>query len=157
MSMNTEGGFDILKEALALARILSESGVNWAFAGGVALGIHGYIRATEDIDIVIDPQGIERLDSILKQHGFIISKSTIPFKDGFTVHRRVKITGNDYFVLDVMIPPPGFASLLDNRVEGRVEGFPVFVVTREDLIRMKRLAGRDRDLADIAELEKTHE
>lgn len=153
--MDSERQFDIVSEALALGKLLSDSGIRWAFAGGIAVGIHGYIRATEDVDIVIDPRFLERLDDILKESGYIIGKDPIPFKDGFSVYRRVKIEGNDYFVLDVMIPPPGFDSLLENRVEGSIDGFPVFAVSRRDLIEMKKLAGRSKDLADVAELEGT--
>jgi predicted nucleotidyltransferase len=155
--MQDNNTIDILQEALTLGKLLAASGIAWAFAGGIAVGIHGYIRATEDVDIVIDPQCLDKLDRVLKENDYIIGKDPIPFKDGFSVHRRVKIAGSDYFVLDVMIPPPGFNSLLDNRVEGRIDGFPVYVVSRQDLIEMKKLAGRSKDLADIAELEKSDE
>jgi hypothetical protein len=47
---------------------LSREGVEFLVIGGVAVGFHGYVRATKDVDIVPapDPQNLERLARVLR-------------------------------------------------------------------------------------------
>jgi len=145
---------DLLTEALAISTLLDESGLRWMFVGGVAVGIHGYIRATEDIDIVIDEEDLQKIDPILGKNGFIINEAPIKFDDGFTLHRRVKISGDEYFVVDLLVPPEEKKDMLSHRIEGTVAGSRVYVASKEDLIQMKRGANRLQDKVDISELEK---
>lgn len=143
---------DILNEAMSLAKLLGSSDIEWAFVGGVAVGIHGFVRATEDIDIVVNPKDLEKLDGLLKRNGFIINKKPIQFSDGFKLYRRIKVFGKDFFMLDVMIPPDDFQKMLLDRQEGLIAGVKVYVVSKAELIRMKKGAGRAKDQMDIAAL-----
>jgi hypothetical protein len=54
-----------------LLRHLDEAGVEFIVIGGVAVGFHGYVRATEDLDIVPspDPRNLERLAEVLRALG----------------------------------------------------------------------------------------
>ena len=152
--MNNEQKMNIINEAISLSKLLGDSNIKWAFVGGVAVGIHGYIRATEDIDIIIEPKHLGKLDAILKDHGYIINNDSIDFKDGYMLFRRVKIIGEEYFILDVLVPPENYVNILKNRIEGLIDGIKVFVISKNDLIRMKRQSGRKIDIIDIEELEK---
>jgi hypothetical protein len=53
-----------------------------------------------------------------------------------------------------MIAPTSFSKLLKNRYEGIIAGRKVYVITRKDLIEMKKSAGRAKDKIDAEELEK---
>ena len=153
--LNSEGNTtEILSEALNFAKLVSNIDIEWAFVGGVAVGIYGFIRATEDIDILIRPDDLSKLDPILEQNGFIINKKPVHFKDGFSLYRRIKVIDDEYFILDVMTAPENFLDLLKNRQAGMINGYKVFVITKADLIRMKHLSGRLKDQMDIEELEK---
>ncbi|NOY74959.1 MAG: nucleotidyltransferase family protein [Kiritimatiellaeota bacterium] len=143
---------DILNEAIGLAALLGSSDIEWAFVGGVAVGIHGFVRATEDIDIVINRSDLESLDELLRKHGFIINKDSLRFSDGFELYPRIKVIGKDFFKLDVMIPPENFKEILLNRQEGFVSGIRVYVVSKSDLIRMKKGTGRSKDKMDVSAL-----
>jgi len=145
---------DILNEALNFAKLMNDADFEWAFVGGVAVGIHGFIRATEDIDILINIDDLSKLDIILQKNGFLINKQPIKFKDGFALYRRFKIIGDEHFILDLMIAPDSFSELLQNRQAGSIDGYKVFVVTKQDLIRMKNGTGRIKDKMDAEELEK---
>lgn len=59
--MTAEGGIDAILDALAAA------GVDFIVIGGVAVGWHGFIRATKDVDIVPDPDpdNLRRLAALL--------------------------------------------------------------------------------------------
>lgn len=61
---------DILKEACKLTEALNKAKIDWAFVGGVAVGIYGFIRATEDIDIIVDERDLLKIDVILKKKWF---------------------------------------------------------------------------------------
>ena len=94
---------------------------------------------------------------MLVNEDYIINDQSIDFSDGFVLYRRVKVVGNDFFSLDVLIPPAEFVGLLKNREQGSLSGLKIYVAGKDDLIRMKKSAGRDIDLVDIKELEKLDE
>ena len=58
-----------------------------------------------------------------------------------------------FLVVDLLVGPP-FQWNEDLLERVRIFGVEVLVLRKEELIRLKRLAGRDKDLADVRELEK---
>ncbi len=54
-----------------LLRELVQEGVDFLVIGGVAVGFHGYVRATKDVDVVPapDPENLERLARVLRRLG----------------------------------------------------------------------------------------
>ncbi len=59
---------EALDDALRVIASLNEHGVDYVVVGGVALNVHGLVRATEDLDLFVrpDPANIERLRSALR-------------------------------------------------------------------------------------------
>jgi len=47
------GAMDLIAEFGALIDVLNREGIEYAVCGGIAVSIHGYVRATTDIDILI--------------------------------------------------------------------------------------------------------
>lgn len=41
-----------IKAGLTLAELAEKDGIDWAFAGGIAMHIYGYVRATTDVDVI---------------------------------------------------------------------------------------------------------
>src|SRR2546428_13884969 len=56
-----EGG--VRKAATAIAERLAEAGIDYAIAGAIALGDHGFMRLTVDVDVLIRREGLERFKS----------------------------------------------------------------------------------------------
>lgn len=56
-------------EPAALMEVLIAGGVEFILIGGFAVAVHGYVRATRDLDIVPDPQrpNLERLTAVLRR------------------------------------------------------------------------------------------
>lgn len=54
------GESPVQKAALAIARRLEEAGIPYAIAGALCLGAHGVVRATEDVNVLLTRQGLER-------------------------------------------------------------------------------------------------
>jgi hypothetical protein len=54
-------GQDVVTQTLQrISAKLDELGIPYAIAGGMALGAHGYVRATVDVDILVTQEGLER-------------------------------------------------------------------------------------------------
>jgi hypothetical protein len=143
----------------ALARItddLKEHGIDYMVIGAVALLAHGYPRLTEDIDLVLTPEGLEAFHRELIGLGYLpafpgAKKRLRSTTDGITI--EVMTTGEypgDGKPKPVSIPDPAAAS---TEIDG------VRFVTFEKLIELKLASGmtaphRLKDLADVQELIK---
>lgn len=143
-------GFD----PLPALRALHEAGVRFVLIGGLAGRERGSVSVTNDTDICYDrsPDNLERLAAALQaMHArlrgvvedvpFILDARTLRNGDSFTFE-------TDYGALDVLATPSG-TSGYDDLAAGAetmdLGGFPVQVVALDDLIRMKRAAGRPKD------------
>ena len=60
---------DVLDDALRVIASLNDCQVDYVVVGGVALNVHGIVRATEDLDVFVrpEPDNIARLRAALKQ------------------------------------------------------------------------------------------
>jgi hypothetical protein len=142
---------------------LCEHAVEFVVIGGLAAIAHGSRRMTRDIDIVVmpDDQNLSRLERALASlHGLVLREGgrSAPIDPadiamvalGTTLH-----TSTDAGRLDVVGAPAGAAPFQELRVRAilvQVEGVKVPVAGLDDLIAMKRAAGRPLDLQDIADL-----
>jgi predicted nucleotidyltransferase len=139
---------------------LNEAEVEYVLIGGIAMIRHGVVRATRDIDAVFDPteENVSRIRELIERW-----KATRP--DGSPV--RVDEVGPDRTIhlatphgdLDLLsekIAGISFARLRDRADIKRVDGVPAPICSLTDLVALKRVAGRERDLADLADLEAAH-
>ena len=119
------------------------------------MAIHGFARATLDIDVLIKPELLEEAYKIGAEKGFDIRGLDISFKERAVEIRRVsKIDDNgEVLSLDLLLVTPQVQDVWETREKIDFLGKHLSVVSREGLIKMKTLAGRPQDLADIARLE----
>lgn len=93
--------------------------------------------------------------------GYVFPAFPMTFDGGTERERHVrrvsKIEGSEHLLLDLLLADAAFEGALDDRVEVQLPAGPLAVVSRAVLIRMKRLAGRTQDLADLEKLEGVHE
>ena len=140
------------KEFIAL---LNSRGVEYVIVGAHSLAFHARPRFTGDLDILVRPTSANasKLAAILQDFGFAsagLSASDFQEPDqviqlGRAPNRIDLLTGISGVTVD-----EAFAS----RVAGELDGIPVFLLSKEALIRNKRAVGRPQDLADLAELER---
>jgi hypothetical protein len=146
----------------ALAALVVHA-VDFVIIGGLAAIAHGSRRMTRDIDIVVEPsnENLHRLEQALAELSAVKlvaggGEQAIEPADvamvalGTTLHTRSAATR-----LDVVGAPAGAArypELLKRSIVAWVGGVEVRVVGLDDLIAMKRAAGRPLDLQDIADL-----
>ena len=147
--------FDLLIRRFAAAHI------RYAVAGGLAVGLHGFVRATEDMDFVVDSNDMEKVAGILRRAGYRRNPETVTFRKArFTLHRFYKRTegAEELLVVDILIPVSGPARLLlDRAVKLRFADTAVHVVANKDLIWMKQMRGSATDRADIERLTKCND
>ena len=139
---------DLLADAAAA---FDDAGVDWYLFGAQAAILHGVARLTADVDITVRLAGTTSSAALatrlanrqfqlrLSDPDFIARTSVMPF-----VHLPTSLP------LDVVLSGPGLEDRFFERSETReVEGVRVPVATAEDLIVMKILAGRPKDLEDV--------
>lgn len=151
---------------------LNESGCSYVIVGGLAVILHGHVRLTTDTDLVVDLAGqqLSELLTTLDKLGF---QPRVPvrmeeFADAKKRESWIRDKGMQVFslfhpseprwVVDLFVDSPiDFSQLHQRSVTRKIEGVPVAVASIDDLITMKRQAGRDIDLADIRQLEQIRE
>jgi hypothetical protein len=135
---------------------LSSSRVEHALCGGMAVTIHGHLRSTRDIDLLVPESGLGSAAQILEGLGYDIRTGPIPFGARTAaervVHRFSRIEGDEVAAVDVLVVTPILQPAWDSRITMGWRGRNVCVVSREGLAHMKRLAGRHQDLADLESL-----
>jgi len=150
---------DILDEdILSLWQSLNNNDVRYIMIGGFATNLHGYNRATNDIDLWIDDtlQNRKNLRKALKEQGsgdYDVIES-MQFVPGWTDFQL-----NFGFKLDVMtsvkgLENIGFEECYNFAVIAEIEKIQVKFLHFNHLIICKKAAGRPKDLLDIEELEK---
>jgi hypothetical protein len=121
--------------------------------GGIAAVLHGVPRATFDLDILIEAtqENAQRLLDALAEAG--LRTATLTSAEDVVAHELTIF--NDYVRIDVQTSTPGleFEKAWTNHEVMEYAGQEFYVVSEEDLIRSKRAAGRDVDLADVRLLE----
>jgi hypothetical protein len=145
---------DLVHETLRhFVREVDELGVPYAVAGGMSLVAHGYVRTTEDIDVVVTAEGLEAIRAALEGRGYLPpyagSKNLRNTRTGV----RVEFLISGQFPGDGMPKPIAFPD--PAKVSERIDG--VAYVPLPALIELKLAsgmtnAGRLRDLADVQEL-----
>jgi len=145
----------LLDELSQLISALDENRIEYAVCGGLALAIHGFARATLDIDILIEAESLEKAYKTGAENGFDIRGLDISFKERAVEIRRVsKIDANgEVLSLDLLLVTPPVQDVWETREKIDFLDTQLSVVSRTGLIKMKTLAGRPQDLADIWRLE----
>jgi hypothetical protein len=146
----------------ALLEALNEFQVRFVIIGGVAVGAHGYVRGTEDLELVPDPdpENLARLtDSLRKLDSTLPTVGGRPFDaatDAGVIRRGGNVTAMTRFgELDVVQRArgvPSYSQLDEDAVDSELLGVPVRVCSLTRLREMKAAQDRAQDRADLANL-----
>ena len=138
-----------------MLQVLLDNGVKFLLVGAYAMGVHGYPRATGDIDIWIEPsaENSERVYRSMASFGaplHEIDEATfatpgIVFQIGVAPRRIDIITA---------ISGVEFDDAYQQRQIVEIEDLSISILSLDDLIRNKRATGRDKDRLDADQLDK---
>lgn len=145
MSRRTPG---TANRVLALCRLLNRHRARYLLAGGVAANLHGSVRATRDVDILV-PRHVpntRRLLAALRELPFGVAGELDPVE---VASRPITIVGDDPRV-DILTVAwsVSFDEAWPRRMVRRIEGVRVPYLSLEDLLASKR-TGRAADRADV--------
>jgi hypothetical protein len=152
----------MLPDLAGLVSALNGAGVQFVVIGGVAVGAHGHIRATEDLDIVPDPDrdNLDRLGNALVALGARLAsnpKREIDPEVPSSLHRghNLTVTTNlgDLDVVQRMAGIPPWHELARDAETTALADQQLTVSSRAHLIAMKRARASLQDQADIEALE----
>lgn len=141
---------------LDIARAFERAKVTYVLVGGVAVNLHGILRATEDVDFFVRPDAdnIERLKKALKSlwdDPEIDEISIEDFAGAYPTLRYGPPEGD--FVIDILTRLGTAFRFEDLEAETiAIDGVPVRIATPRTLVRMKRGTLRPSDQADAAAL-----
>lgn len=152
-------------DPLRIFESLQRHGVEYLTIGGVAVNAHGHVRNTRDVDILIEPnaENMQRLAAALSELDAELAGVDADLLD-IDPHDPDALLGGGNFTLrtaagglDLFDPgeiPGGrpYEEMRSRAVEVIVDGVGIRAVGFDDLIRLKRESGRDRDLEDVATL-----
>jgi hypothetical protein len=131
-----------------------EEGVDYLVVGAYALASHGLPRATGDLDLWVrcDSENAQRVWRALAKFGAPLSEVS---QSEFAEEGLVFQIGVEPSRIDILtsIDNVNFNDACKARLDIEVDGLPVHVIGREDLIANKKAVGRPQDLADVARLE----
>jgi hypothetical protein len=144
---------------------LNRGGVEFLVIGGVAVGFHGYVRATKDVDIVPapDPENLARLATVLVTLDAQLEGAD-DFDDGEVPDpldpEALALGGNwvlrtrlgRFDIMQWIGEDELWGRLSPTAIEAEIGGLAFRVVGYEELIALKEDAGRPEDLIDLQRL-----
>ena len=147
-----------LLQADRILRGLLDAGVRFVLIGGLASQVHGSPSLTGDVDVcfALDGGNLGRLAAALKSLAAI--RRELPTGTSAPIDARALRAGDvftlttSYGDLDLLAhPDPGldFEALSERSIGAEVLGVEVRVASLEDLIAMKRAAGRPKDRIEL--------
>ena len=152
-----------------LLRSLADEQVQYVLIGGIAVQLHGFLRSTLDIDLVLamNDENLSRFITVAKRFGLVpaIPVPIDSLRDAIQIEQWHREKGMLAFalrepqpggsVVDVLVHPDvPFEQLKANAVMGRIFARQVWIASIDDLLTMKRIANRPKDQLDVVALEK---
>lgn len=142
---------------MRVLRAFESAGLDYVLIGAAAMGFHGLVRASEDLDLFIraTPENIERLRSALRVayegDPNINEISSADLLGEYPAVRYVPPTGDLYFdVITRLVGLGGFETIEAEVKE--VDGTQIRVATPAALYRMKKGTARPQDHVDAVAL-----
>ncbi len=154
-----------MKNPLEIFEVLNQHHVNYVIIGGHAVNFHGYIRTTEDYDIIINPSW-ENKEKLLNALNSINAcwitneidtetgiEKTEPVTESFIRNNHLMMLCTDLGFLDIFDFIPDFPEENVKQIFDTSQTLETLkFISLDWLIKIKQKAGRNRDLEDIKNL-----
>ena len=148
---------------------LSDVGARYVLIGGIAIGFHGFVRTTFDLDILPDLES-ENLGKIITVLGGLNYIPRVPVqadelkdpqkRDVWYREKNMKVftflqPNDSRNEVDLMIYHPlDFEECFARRKNICMQGRQISLASAQDLLTLKKIAGRPKDVRDITFLEE---
>jgi len=143
--------------------------VKYLVIGGLAVNLYGIPRVTQDIDLLIsfDEGNVERLITVLKKLDYQARVPVDPMlltdprtRKTWIEERNMRVFSlfhkhHNFKVVDILISTPiSYEEAEANRTTIEVQDIKIYLIGIDELIRLKKISGREQDLSDIRAIEK---
>jgi hypothetical protein len=147
-------------DAERIFAVLDAHRVEYVVIGGIAVQVYGHVRMTNDVDLIPSPapHNLEYLAAALEE---LEARVLNPGSEHLTIDAQMLPRATLWQLatrhgdIDVLHDAPGagsFSQLRERALVITLGDRPIPIASRDDLIRMKRAAGRPIDLSDVAAL-----
>lgn len=140
------------KQVIKLLKLLKENKVEFIIIGAMAFPAYGFARDTKVLDIFIRPskENAEKCMKTITEFGYDLEDTSI---EDFMKY-KILLRQNHLILLDIHPSVKGidFDTLWKNKNTYKVGDIPTYFALLDDLIKMKKAAGRDQDLVDLKQL-----
>ena len=147
---------DLYEELAAIVDALESHEQPYALCGGMAMAVHGFMRATVDIDLLVPADHATAIEDIVAGLGYVVKAHPMTFGGGAVRIRRVSkidTRDGDTMSVDLLLVTDASIGAWEARERRMWRQGPMTIVSREGLISLKRLRSSKQDLADIERLE----
>lgn len=148
-------------------KALNEEKVQYLVVGGVAVNLHGYVRFTGDLDLLIllEEKNLSKMKKVMDQLGYAerLPISIMDLKNKKQVRQWLEEKNmkafsfvpptNNPLQIDIIIEESlYFEKIKKNRITKKISKVSIPVISIEDLVKMKKKANRPQDLMDLEAL-----
>ncbi len=140
---------DLYALAARLSAELHDAGIAHAISGSIAMAAHGYVRGTLDVDVLIVTPALSlpKAFDVVRQLGFSGEDRDLIAS---IRERSVAALRRGPVAVELLVPVlPYHRTLVDRAVRFEVHGTSVPFVSLEDLLVLKMLWRRAKDIADV--------
>ena len=149
-----------------ILRAFQKEKVKYVIVGGIAINLHGFLRSTADLDILVEmsDENLRKVVTILKKKGYRVKQPVNPmgiadrktrqdwiknkFMKAFNFYKDAELKE-----VDIIIDSPvSYEMAKKDRILKRTEVGTLPVISIDKLIKMKKRAGRLADQADVEQL-----
>jgi hypothetical protein len=149
-------------------RAFKKEKVKYVIVGGIAINLHGFLRSTADMDILVEMsnENLKKVVTILKKKGYQVKQPVDPMgiadrgtrldwiqnkhMKAFNFYKDAELKE-----VDIIIDTPiSYEVAKKNKVDFKTDIGSLPVISIDDLIKMKKKAGRTADKIDIAQLKQ---
>lgn len=142
----------LISEFQILLKTLEKEQIEYAICGGMAMAIHGLIRSTVDIDLVLLNETIPKTKKVLNKIGFQLETEPMNFSQGkIRIHRLTKFDSEseDFLVLDILEVTEVLKKIWSEKVNLIWKDSLISVINKKGLIKMKQIRNSQIDIEDI--------
>jgi hypothetical protein len=150
----------VVQTLLLMIDCLTELNIDYAVMGGLAVRVHAIPRPTNDVDLTV-ALSRDRLQGWfveLEKRGLSVPETYrygwVDMVAGMPIIKlKTYLDPTQSVDIDVFLAESEYqSSILSRKIRAEVDGKPIWLVSAEDLILLKLIASRPRDLLDIADI-----
>lgn len=147
---------ELFEEFKQLVLEFKKENIEYALCGGLAMAVYAFPRATLDIDILIEPETLEKAKTVAKGLGFSIDAGLMKFSDGaIQIYRLTKVASesNEPLMLDMILLTPEIKDVWESKRILTWDEGELPIVSPKGLIKLKSMRSSGQDQDDIKNLE----